>query len=85
MYIFSLFYFLFLVVSHSLQDLNSPATDWTWAPAVKVLCPNHCMAREFPKTEIFILPAYKTHKWQICPELLSATPYVCLYISLDYE
>ena len=34
---------------HSLQDLRSPARDWTWAKAVKQSNPNHWTTREFPR------------------------------------
>ena len=44
-----IYLFICLVVSwHGLQDLSSPTSDWTQAPAVKAPSPNHWPAREFP-------------------------------------
>ena len=68
-----LFIYLFLAVLHSLQDLSSSIRDWTQAPAVKALSPNHWTTREFPMYMIFYIYTH-TH---ICM-------YVCIYISGKY-
>ena len=34
---------------HHLGDLSSPTSDWTWAPSVRALSPNHWKARELQK------------------------------------
>ena len=40
--------FFFLAVPHGLQDLISLSRDWTRAPVVTVLNPNHHPTRELP-------------------------------------
>ena len=39
---------VFLATPCGLWILSSQIRDWTWATTVKILGPNHCIAREFP-------------------------------------
>ena len=39
---------VFPTTPHSLQDLSSPANNWTQATTVKAPTPKHCTTREFP-------------------------------------
>ena len=43
-----------LAVPLNLQDLSSPARDWTQAPAMKMLSPNHWTAREVPGMRVWV-------------------------------
>ena len=43
---------------YSLQDLSSPANNWTQATTVKAPAPKHCTTREFP-VYVFKIQLYK--------------------------
>ena len=45
------FFFFFLAVPHSMQDLSTSARDWTHAPWVEAWSLNHWTAREVPRFE----------------------------------
>ena len=44
----------FLTMPHGLQNLSFLTRDWTQASSVEVPCPNHWIAREFPRNFPFI-------------------------------
>ena len=48
---------------HSMQNLSSPTSDQTHAPAVEVQSPNHCTAREFPR--LVILEAHTQNPFKV--------------------
>ena len=57
--LYTIFFFIFLAVLRILQDLSTPAREWTWPTAVKALNPNHWTPREFPILfSIVAVPVY---------------------------